>query len=242
MAGIEYTTEIDFSGVDVLTFDCYGTLIDWETGIAEGIGAMLAVRGVTPPRESVLETYAVAESHAEAGDHLPYREVLRRSARFVCARFGVRPRQAEVQAFAASVADWPAFPDSAAALARLRSRFRLGVITNCDDDLFAGSSAQLGDPFTWVLTAQQAHSYKPALHNFELALERIGVPREQIVHVAQSLYHDHLPAQRLGLRTVWINRRHGQVGSGATPPVTAVPTLAFHDMASFATAALGRPG
>ncbi len=239
MAGIEYATDIDFSAVDVLTFDCYGTLIDWETGIANGIGAMLAAHGVTPPRDYVLETYAVAEARAEAGDYLSYREVLRRSARFVCARFGVRPRVAEVEAFAASVADWPAFPDSADALARLRSRFRLGVITNCDDDLFAASSARLGDPFTWVVTAQQARSYKPALHNFELAFEVMGVPRERIVHVAQSLFHDHVPAQRLGLQTVWINRRRGQAGPGATPRAQAVPTLAFPDMTSFANTAAG---
>ncbi len=229
---------IDFEAVDVLTFDCYGTLIDWETGIATALGSVLAAHGVKPPTDQLLETYAIAESRTEAGAYLPYREVLRRSCRFVAARFGVRPRVVEVEAFAASVADWPAFPDSRDALARLAGRFRLGAITNCDDELFAASSARLGNPFTWVVTAQQARAYKPSLRNFELAFEMIDAPRERIVHIAQSLYHDHAPAARLGLKSVWIDRRHGVPGSGATPPATAQPTLTFPDMATFAAAAL----
>ena len=118
---------------------------------------------------------------------------------------------------AGSVADWPAFPDSAAALARLKTRFRLGVITNCDDDLFAASNERLGVDFDWIVTAQQVGSYKPDERNFHLAFERIGLPRERILHVAQSLFHDHVPAQRLGLTSVWIDRRHDRPGSGATP-------------------------
>ena len=231
------TGPIDWPNVQVLTFDCYGTLIDWETGITQSLGGILAAHGLTPAAEQLLEAYAIAEAKTEAGAYLPYREVLRRSARFVCARFGVRPRQAEVEAFAGSVANWPAFPDSRAALFRLATRFRLGVITNCDDDLFAASSARLGNPFTWVVTAQQARSYKPSLHNFEVAFEVIGVPREGIVHVAQSLYHDHAPAAKLGLRSVWVNRRGDVAGSGATPPASAQPTLTFRSMEAFAAAA-----
>jgi 2-haloacid dehalogenase len=235
------TTGIDWTDVRVLTFDCYGTLIDWETGLADALGGILAAHGVTPATEQLLETYAIAEATTEAGAFLPYREVLRRSARFVCARFGVRPRRAEVEEFAVSVADWPAFPDSRAALARLARHFELGVITNCDDDLFAASSAKLGNPFTWVVTAQRAGSYKPALHNFDVAFEVIGRPRDAIVHVAQSLYHDHAPAAKLGLRSVWINRRAGVPGAGATPPVHARPTLTYPSMESFVDA-LGRSG
>ena len=132
----------------------------------------------------------------------------------------------------------PAFPDSADALARLKARFRLGVITNCDDDLFAFSNVRLGNPFQWAITAQQAGSYKPSANNFELAFERIGRPRGSIVHVAQSLYHDHVPARGLGLKTVWINRREGRSGAAATPPADGRPDLTFPDMASFAEAAL----
>jgi 2-haloacid dehalogenase len=135
------------------------------------------------------------------------------------------------------VSDWPAFPDSPAALARLKTRFRLGVITNCDDDLFAGSAARLGVVFDWIVTAQSVGSYKPDPRNFLVALERLGLPRERILHVAQSLFHDHVPAKRLGLSTVWIDRRRGRPGFGATPEADASPDATFPDLASFAEAA-----
>jgi len=135
------------------------------------------------------------------------------------------------------VADWPAFPDSAAALARLHDRFRLGVITNCDDDLFAASEAKLGLRFDEVVTAQQAKRYKPNPRGFELMFERIGLPPARILHVAQSLYHDHVPAKRLGLTTVWVDRRGARPGFGATPPAEATPDLTVPDMASLAAQA-----
>jgi 2-haloacid dehalogenase len=137
-------------------------------------------------------------------------------------------------AFGDSVGDWPAFADSTDALRSLHKRFRLGVITNCDDDLFARSNERLGVDFDWVVTAQQAGSYKPDSHNFDVAFERLGLPRDRILHVAQSLFHDHVPAKRLGLSTVWINRRHDRPGSGATPPAEATPDLELPDMASLA--------
>jgi 2-haloacid dehalogenase len=175
----------------------------------------------------------------EAGDYLRYREVLARSAELVCRELGVEPDPAELAAFGGSVGDWPAFPDSADALARLHERFRLAVITNCDDDLFAASNARLGVAFDHVITAQQVGAYKPSLSNFEVAFERIGVPRERILHVAQSLFHDHVPAKRLGMTTAWIDRRHDRPGSGATPPAHAQPDLAVPSMAAFAEIALG---
>jgi 2-haloacid dehalogenase len=137
------------------------------------------------------------------------------------------------------VVDWPAFPDSSAALNRLGLRFGLGVVTNCDDDLFAASNRRLGVDFDWVVTAEQVGAYKPNEANFHAAFERLGLPRERILHVAQSLFHDHVPARGLGLRTVWIDRRHDRPGSGATPPATATPDATFPDMASFAAAATG---
>ena len=124
--------------------------------------------------------------------------------------------------FSESVRDWPAFPDSAEALTRLHGRFRLGVITNCDTDLFAASAERLGVAFDWVVTAEEARAYKPSLRPFELAFETIDVPRERILHVAQSLYHDHVPAKELGLTSVWIDRRRDRPGFGATPAAEAV--------------------
>jgi 2-haloacid dehalogenase len=223
---------------DVLTFDCYGTLIDWEAGITAGLRSILEPRLLAPPEEELLEAYARAESTLEAGTYLPYREVLARAADEVCQALGVQPSPAELDAFAGSVASWPAFPDSADALARLKERFRLGVITNCDDDLFAASARRLGVDFDWIVTAQQVRSYKPALRPFEVALTRIGLPRERVLHVAQSLFHDHVPARSLGLATAWIDRRHGRGGAGATPRAQVRTDLVHPDLATFAQAAL----
>ncbi len=157
-------------------------------------------------------------------------EGLRRVGR----EYALEPDEARVAAFGDSVGEWPAFPDSSAALLRLARRFRLGVITNCDDDLFAASNRRLGVTFDWVVTAQQVGAYKPSERNFEVAFERLGLPRQRILHVAQSLFHDHVPAKRLGLTTVWIDRRRGRAGSGATLPAEATPDATFADMASFA--------
>ena len=227
---------LDVDRVDALTFDCYGTLIDWEAGLSAAFAPILAVHGIAATGDDVLERYARYESAAEAGPYQLYRDVLATGLRGVADELGFTPTSDEIAAFSGSVVDWPAFPDSAAALARLHRRFRLGVITNCDDDLFDASARRLGTDFDWVVTAQQARSYKPDEANFHLALERIALPRERIVHVAQSLYHDHVPAQRLGFTTVWINRRHDRPGTGATPPATATPDATYPDMASFAAA------
>ncbi len=235
-------SNLDFDRFDVLTFDCYGTLIDWETGIVAALRPALEARGVAAHDEDLLSRFARHEATIEAGAYLPYREVLAGAFRGVTAELGVEPTDDEVAAFAGSVADWPAFPDSVEALARLRQRFRLGVITNCDDDLFAASNRRLGEPFDWVITAQQVGSYKPSHRNFEVAFERIGVPRERILHVAQSLFHDHVAAGELGLSSVWVNRRHGRQGSGATPPASAQPDLVVPDMATLASLAVDGPG
>jgi len=223
---------IDWASIDVLSFDCYGTLIDWETGILTSLRQLL--RGTVAPDNALLEAYARHEARLEAGPWRPYRQVLTESLVATLGERGVAVSSAARMALGGSVADWPAFADSVAALARIRRRFGLAVITNCDNDLFDASDARLGRPFTWRITAQQVGSYKPARRNFEFALGRIGLPPDKIVHVAQSLYHDHAPAQALGLRTVWVNRRHGQPGFGATPPAAARPQVTLPDMASLA--------
>ncbi len=225
---------LDFAAFDALTFDCYGTLIDWETGIADALRPIAAAHGSEAGDDMLLEAFARHEAALEAGPYRTYRDVLAGALRGVAADLGFEPAEDEVVTFSGSVADWPAFPDSAAALATLKKRFRLGVITNCDDDLFAHSNRRLGVEFDWVVTAQQARGYKPNPANFVFAFERIDVPRERILHVAQSLFHDHVPAKALGMTTVWINRRQGRAGFGATPPAEAVPDLVVPDMRSFA--------
>ena len=229
---------ITFADVDALTFDCYGTLVDWEAGIARGLGVMLATHGITGDSDELLERFAGHETALEAGPYRRYREILAEAGRRIGRDYGVEPSDDAVEAFGATVSEWPAFPDSAAALAQLAERFRLGVITNCDDDLFAQSNRRLGVTFDWIVTAEQARSYKPDPRNFELAFERIDVPRERIVHVAQSLYHDHVPAKALGMTTVWIDRRSDRPGFGATPPADATPDLVLPDMASLAAVAI----
>jgi 2-haloacid dehalogenase len=217
---------MDFGDFDALTFDCYGTLIDWETGITN------ALTPIVPDTEDLLERFAEHEAQLEAGPYLRYAEVLAQCA----IRLGATPEDA--RRFGRSVRDWPAFPDSPEALRRLKTRFKLGVITNCDDDLFAASNERLQVEFDWVITAEQARGYKPRTENFEFAFERIDVARERILHVAQSLFHDHVPAKALGLTTVWVDRRHGRSG-GATPPADAMPDLTVPDLRTLAERATG---
>jgi 2-haloacid dehalogenase len=230
--------ELDYSRFEALTFDCYGTLIDWESGILARLRAILSARDMAPDDDALLEAYAGEEAGIESGPYLRYRSVLARACMATCRAFGVEATREEAAGFGASVPDWPAFADSAGALVALAGRFGLGVITNCDDDLFAGSNLRLGEPFRWVVTAQQVGAYKPSHRGFELAFGRLAIPRERILHVAQSLFHDHVPAAELGVTSIWIDRRRGRAGTGATPAARAAPAASFPDMASFASAAL----
>jgi 2-haloacid dehalogenase len=227
-------TALDFGSYEALTFDCYGTLIDWETGLLGALDPILGAHRVSVGDDELLEAYARHEAALESGDFMSYRDVVGGSLDGLGRDYGFEPTAEERTAFSDSVGDWPPFPDSAVALLRLKERFKLGVITNCDDDLFARTSRHLGVSFDWVVTAQRAGSYKPARHNFEFAFSVIGLPRERILHVAQSLFHDHVPAKELGLATVWIDRRGGREGSGATPPADAAPDLSVPDMRTLA--------
>jgi 2-haloacid dehalogenase len=237
-------SELDYGAFDALTFDCYGTLIDWEAGILAGLRTALGPHGVDAADDRLLEAYALSEAKLESGPYLPYRTILAVGARSVAKGLGAQITDDEAAAFGDSVGAWPAFEDSTQSLRRLRHRFRLGVLTNCDDDLFAASSRRLDVEFDWVVTAQQVGSYKPNPHNFEAMrehLHRAGIASARILHVAQSLYHDHVPAKKLGLSTVWIDRRHDRPGTGATPPgVQVTPDATFPSMAAFADAATER--
>jgi len=228
---------IDLSAFEVLTFDCYGTLIDWETGLLDALRPILAAHAADADPEALLVRFGALETELEAGPYLPYRAILGRVLLGMGAELGFKPSVEEIAAFAGSMRDWPAFPDSRAALAALRTRYRLGVVSNVDDDLFAPSALKLGGPFDWVVTAQQVRAYKPSLENFRRAFDTIGVPRAKILHVAQSLFHDVEPARQLGLATVWVNRRKGKAGAGATPASLAVPDLEVPDLATLAARA-----
>ena len=231
-------TSLDLDAFDVMSFDCYGTLIDWEAGILAALRPVLVAHGVEASDEGALEAFGRHEAEIEGGPYRRYRDVLGEVLAAMLGHFGEMPTAEEVAAFGGSVADWPAFPDSAAALARLHERYKLAVITNCDDDLFAASKARLGTTFDWVVTAEQARRYKPNPRGFELLFERVGLPPARILHVAQSLFHDHVTAKRLGLSTVWVDRRAGRPGGGATPPADATPDLTVPDMATLASMAV----
>ncbi len=205
---------------DVLTFDCYGTLIDWETGIAQGLAGLAGGRD----RDTVLATFGAEEvaQQAETPD-MPYAQVLQ-AVHGRLARLWGRPADTAADArFGASVRDWPAFPDTAGALAYLKLHYRLVVLSNVDHLSFQGSLPRLGVAFDAVHTAQDIGSYKPDPRNFRYLLDRLaeqGIAPSRVLHVAQSLFHDHAPANAIGLASAWIDRRHDQPGLGATaaPP------------------------
>jgi 2-haloacid dehalogenase len=221
-------------GFEVLTFDCYGTLIDWERGLVVALREALGEPATDLPDDDLLALFADRE-HENEVPYQSYRDVLAATTRDIGGRLGVPVDDAAAARVGGSVGYWPAFPDSPDALRRLQTKFRLAVITNCDDDLFALSEERLGVRFDNVTTAQQARAYKPDLAPFALAHEQLDVPRERILHVAQSLFHDHVPAKHaLGMTTVWIDRR-GR-GGGAARDADVTPDATFRTLAEFADA------
>jgi 2-haloacid dehalogenase len=228
---------------EALSFDCYGTLIDWEAGLAAVLVPWARERGLTLTAEQLLTEYAGLEAAVEAeGPAQLYPDVLGRSMRLLGATLGAEVTSEDAARLAGSVPDWPAFPDSRDALLALGKRFDLIIVSNVDRASFAASSTRLGATFASVITAQDVGSYKPSPRNFDaLAAEaaRLGVGPGRLLHVAQSLFHDHLPAKQAGLPTVWINRRHDRPGWGATPapPAPVTPDWEFPSMAAFAAAA-----
>lgn len=218
----------------VLTFDCYGTLIDWETGILNTLRPMLQARGIELSDDAILEMYGELEAALERGPYLRYRDVLRTVMDGFGERLGFAAVEDERTHASVSVVHWPPFPDTSAALKRLQQRYKLVILSNIDDDLFAHSARLMGVRFDDVITAQQCGSYKPSLNNFEIMLERVGAPKAHVLHVAQSLFHDHAPAKQLGLTTAWVNRRAGKPGAGATPPADASPDLEVRSLAELA--------
>jgi 2-haloacid dehalogenase len=234
---------MEFPDFEALSFDCYGTLIDWEAGLLAVLGPWARARGLELAGEQLLTAYAQVETALEAAHPAEaYPEILARGMRQLGGDLGADVTEDDAAALARSVPDWPAFPDSPGALATLGARFKLIILSNVDRASFAGSNARLGVEFTSVITAQDVGSYKPSPRNFEaLAAEaaRLGIRPGGLLHVAQSLFHDHVPAKRAGLPTVWINRRRDRAGWGATPEPSApvTPDWEFPSMAAFAAAA-----
>ncbi len=233
---------LDFTRFKVLTFDCYGTMIDWETGIFSAIRPILATHNKTITDSGLLELYSelelAAETSAEKGEFRRYRDVLQSVVCGFGERLGFKPTDAEIRSLPESLANWQPFPDTVEALRKLKTRYQLAVISNVDDDLFATTAPKLGVAFDQVIIAQQAGCYKPCIRIFELAEKRMGVRREQWLHVGQSIYHDVIPAQSLGLATVWINRPSPRPGAGAAKVASGKPDLEVPDLETLAKLAV----
>jgi 2-haloacid dehalogenase len=230
------------SEFDALSFDCYGTLIDWEAGLTAALTSWAGRRDLSLSGQELLLGFSTLESPVQTEHPTDlYPDILARCLRRLGRKVGAEVDDADAERMARSVPDWPAFPDSHDALVALGRRYQLIILSNVDRASFAGSNRRLGVQFTSVLTAQDIGSYKPSARNFAaLAKEadRLGVAPGRLLHVAQSLFHDHVPAKAAGLPTVWINRRQTRPGWGATPapdaPVT--PDWEFDSMAAFAAA------
>ncbi len=223
---------IDFDRYKIITFDCYGTLIDWESGMLGVLKPLLANHGVDLDDEEILKKFAEFESRQQQGEYLKYYDVLKAVVRRFGEEFNFEPSLAEQNSLPDSIKHWQPFPDTVKALQLLKSRFQLGIISNIDNDLFADTAKHLGVEFDYIITAEQVKSYKPSLNNFKYAIERIEFPAEQIIHAACSVYHDIVPASSLGLTTVWIDRRADRQGSGAALPATARADLKVLDLDS----------
>jgi 2-haloacid dehalogenase len=230
------------SDFTVLSFDCYGTLIDWESGIVNALAPWLATNGVEVDHERILAAFSKAEApQQQATPGMRYSELLAHVHAAIARDFGLAPDAAAARAFDASIEDWPAFADSGQALGYLKQHYQLVILSNVDRASFAHSNRKLEVTFDAVYTAEDVGSYKPDPRNFEYLLKHLGergIARAQILHTAESLYHDHVPARRVGLATCWIHRRSGKAGHGATrqPEAEVRPDFRFETLAAMAAA------
>jgi 2-haloacid dehalogenase len=222
---------LDFNRFEVLTFDCYGTLIDWEAGLLAALRPILSAYDKNIDDATLLKLYGDFEQRSEQGKFHPYREVLESVVRQFGDELQFTPTIEEARSLPDSLATWQPWPDTVAALRQLKTRFRLAILSNVDDDLFVLTRPKLEIEFDEIITAQQAQAYKPSLKLFELALSRIHAPAHRVLHVGQSIYHDVIPAQALGLATVWVNRPSARCGVGAVKAANATPDLTVSSLA-----------
>jgi 2-haloacid dehalogenase len=228
---------MDFSRFTTISFDCYGTLIDWESGILPALRKVLKNHGQSLPDATLLELYGDFEAKAETGPYQSYRNVLQSVVRAFADHLNFQASANEIHSLDESVNAWPPFSDTVSGLRELQRRFKLVVISNIDDDLFAETQLRLGIEFAAVITAEQARSYKPSLNNFKIALDSLALSPERLLHAGQSIYHDVVPARSLGISTVWVNRQSARPGIGAVRTSSALaaekrPDLEVPDLAS----------
>jgi 2-haloalkanoic acid dehalogenase type II len=224
-------TLMKLTDFDALTFDCYGTLIDWESGIVTALDPLVKRSGKALTRDQILETFGRHESpQQQVTPTAAYPEILRAVYDRIVKEWDVPALESEREAFGGSVKDWPAFPDSVDALRYLKQHYQLVILSNIDRETFKASNERLGVVFDHIYTAQDVGSYKPDPRNFTYMIEHLaaaGVAKDKILHTAESLYHDHVPANKAGLVSAWIYRRHGQEGLGATHIPETMPKYDF---------------
>ena len=208
---------------DLITFDCYGTLIDWESGIINAFQSEALAGGVSLNPADIAAAYMIEEPIVESGPYQPYREVLANTALAVAVRLGWKLEPERASFLAESVARWRPFPDTNAALEKLASRYSLGILSNIDDDILAQTIEQFSVRFDLIVTAAQVESYKPGHAHFLEAIKRGNGKR--ILHAAQSYFHDVVPASALGVPAAWVNRRHERADEGGPAPTYEVNTL-----------------
>lgn len=231
---------LELDRYEVLTFDCYGTLIDWESGMLVALQSILSAHQIHLPESAILELFAEFEADLEQGEYRPYKQILAGIVQRFGERLGFTPSAAELTALADSVRRWQPFSDTVEALKVLKPSFKLTILSNIDDDLFAATAKHLQVEFDWVVTAEQVGSYKPSLNNFRAAIDRMQISPERILHVACSIYHDVIPASSLSIATVWVNRRLGKPGTGASVAAEGHPDLTVPDLATLAAMARSR--
>jgi 2-haloacid dehalogenase len=217
--------------IEIITFDCYGTLIDWETGI---LNALRQTIGLKPEEEGyALDLYSRLEPEIQSSGYKRYREVLREVMTRMALEFGRTIVPGQEDALAYSIRNWLPFADTVPALRRLKTKFKVGIISNIDNDLFLQTQQLLQVPFDLIVTAQQAGAYKPSLKNFEMAEREGKLDRKTWLHAAESLYHDVAPTRELGIANVWVNRRQGKA-SAATRTSDVNPDLEVPSVAALA--------
>jgi 2-haloacid dehalogenase len=225
-------TKTNFNQFEVFSFDCYGTLIDWETGIINALKPFLEKNNIQLSESEILENYGIIEPEIQKSGFQNYKTVLQKVIDGLGEKLKISVHQEDKNILVDSLKDWPPFSDTVEMLIKLKEKYKLAIISNIDDDLFSFSNEHLQIEFDWIITAEQVQSYKPSLNNFNQAIKKLGLPKENILHVAQSIFHDIVPAKRVGLKTVWVNRRHNKKGFGATPEANAKPDFEVHDLKS----------
>ncbi len=233
---------MELSDFRVLTFDCYGTLIDWESGMVAGLRPLTDKLGRELGRDEILEAHGRHESAQQLRTPgMVYSRLLAIVYKRLAEEWGLPAGWDDCAAYGQSVKDWPAFGDSVEALRALERHYKLVILSNVDNQSFAASNARLGVDFDAIYAAEDVGAYKPSDRNFEYMLGHLGglgLGKDDILHTAESLFHDHVPANKHGLATCWIYRRHGQEGFGATRKPAEMPRIdfQFNSMAELAEA------